>query len=102
MTKTLNVDVDFQRTQQLQKQIDVFFEKTIVLSKQVNALFKKLETPKTFSLDAWFGTVGAVTYTKAFALNVVFRYKAKLPTILGITLNGQLVIPLKKEVWIGN
>jgi len=80
----------------------VFFEKTIAFSKQVDALFKKFEISKTFSLDAWFGTVGAITYTKTFGLDVVFRYKVKLPTILGITLNGQLVIPLKKEVWIGN
>ena len=41
----------------------------------------------------------AQTYTKTLILDVVFRYKVKLPTPLGITADGQLVIPLKRDVW---
>lgn len=101
ITKTLTLDVTFKETQQLQRQIDVLLEKSFVVQKQVDVLFKKQGVLESFSLNAWFGMVGAATYTKAFCVNVVFRYKAKLPPILGITLNGQLVIPLKRGVWIG-
>lgn len=101
ITKALTLDVTFKETQQLQRQIDALLKKSFAAQKQVDVLFKKQEVLESFSLDAWFGMVGTATYTKTFGVNVVFRYKAKLPPILGITLNGQLVIPLKREVWIG-
>lgn len=91
------------------------FRKTLPICTDVTAVFKKLDIlkafgvdtsllknniVKSFAVDAWFGTVSAVTYTKNFGLDVVFCYKVKFPIPLGITLDGQLVIPLKKEVWI--
>jgi len=109
------IDVLLRKTVVTQWQVDVLFRKTLSICADVTAVFKKLDILKTFGLDAsllknnivksfavdaWFGTVTAVTYTRNFGLDVVFCYKVKFPIPLGITLDGQLVIPLKKEVWI--
>jgi len=109
------IDVLLRKTVITQRQVDAFFRKTLPICADVTAAFKKLDILKTFGVDtallknnvmksfgvdAWFGTVCAVTYTKNFGLDVVFCYKVRLPTPLGITLDGQLVIPLKKEVWV--
>jgi hypothetical protein len=73
---------------------------TYTMQKQIDALFKKLGIQKTFAIDAYIGAVTTQTYTKTLSIDVIFRYKVKLPSILGITLDGQLVIPLKKEAWV--
>jgi hypothetical protein len=109
------IDVLLRKTVITQTQVDVFFRKTLPICADVTAVFKKSDILKTFGVDtallknnvmksfgvdAWFGTVCAVTYSRNFGLDVVFGYKVKFPTPLGITLDGQLVIPLKKEVWV--
>ena len=100
ITKGLAIDVDLQNTQQIQTQINALFRKSFVTQKQVDALFKRLDIQKTFTIDTYIGAVTAQTYTKTLSIDVIFRYKVKLPSILGITLDGQLVIPFKKEVWV--
>jgi len=102
ITKGFSVDADFRKTQQIQRQFNALFRKSITTQKQIDVLFKKYNMQKTFAVDIWIGIVGAVTYTKAFSIDVVFRYKVKLPTLLGITPDGQLVIPIKRDIWIGN
>jgi hypothetical protein len=109
------IDVLLRKTGVTQMQVDALFRKMLPICADVTAVFKKLDILKTFGVDtallkenviesfgvdAWFGTVCAVAYSKNFGLDVVFRYKVKFPTPLGITLNGQLVIPLRKEVWV--
>jgi hypothetical protein len=109
------VDVLLRKTVITQRQVDALLRKTLPICADVTAVFKKLDILKTFDVntallknnvmksfgvDTWFGAVCAVTYSRNFSLDVVFRYKVKFPTPLGITLDGQLVLPLKKEVWV--
>ena len=78
--------------------------KTTIIINEVDCedvLFKKISPSKVFGLDAWFGTVGAATHAETFGLDAVFRYKVKLPTPLAITLDGRLVIPIRRDIWIG-
>lgn len=70
-----------------------------MISRQIDALFKKLDISKTFGIDAWFGEVGAVTYTKTLGIDVIFAYKVKLPQVW-ITASGEIIIPTKREVWV--
>ena len=109
------MDVLLRKTVITQRQVDALFRKTLSICADVTAVLRKLDILKTvgvdasllrnnimksFALDAWFGTVTAVTYNIDFGLDVVFCYKVRFPVPLGMTLDGQLVIPLKKEVWI--
>jgi len=109
------IDVLLRKTRVTQRQVDAFFRKTLSICADVTTVFKKLGILKTFGVDTtllrdnvmktlgvdvWFGTVCAVAYSRNFGVDVVFRYKVKFPTPLGITLDGQLVIPLRKEVWV--
>jgi hypothetical protein len=47
-----------------------------------------------------FGLPLVVTVTKTFSIDAVFRYEVKLPLMIG--LNGEIVVPLKRRVFVGN
>ena len=72
-----------------------------MISKQIDTLFKKQGIQKTFALDTYIGALIAQTYTRTFTLDAMFRHKVKLPTPLGITADGQLVIPIKRDIFVG-
>ena len=101
ITKMFNADVYFKKSREAQAQINTLFLKTSTVQKNFDVSLQKTET-KTLSLDVWFGTAAPTAHTKIFGVKTMFRYRVELPTPLGITLDGQLVIPLKREVWIGN
>jgi hypothetical protein len=105
ITKTFNIDSSFLKHNILKSfAVDARFTAiaTHTISTQINTLFKKHNIPKTFAIDTYIGEVSTQTHTKTIGIDTIFSYKVKLPPILGITLDGQLVIPVKKEVWIRN
>ena len=95
-----NADV-YLKSREAQAQINTLFLKTSTVQKNFDVSLQKTET-KTLSLDVWFGTAAPTAHTKIFGVKTMFRYRVELPTPLGITLDGQLVIPLKREVWVSN
>ena len=101
ITKMFNADVYLKKSREAQAQINTLFLKTSTVQKNFDVSLQKTET-KTLNLDVWFGTAAPTAHTKIFGVKTMFRYRIELPTPLGITLDGQLVIPLKREVWIGN
>ena len=103
--KTFNIDSGFLKHNIVKSfAVDARFGAiaTHTISTQINTLLKKHNIPKTFAIDTYIGEVSAQTHTKTIGIDTIFSYKVKLPPILGITLDGQLVIPVKKEIWIRN
>lgn len=82
--------------------IDAIFKAILTQTYTLDSLFKKSNLTKTYTIDSIFGEVTVTTYTKTYSIDTVFKYKIRLPTPLGITLDGQLVIPLKRDVWISD
>ena len=101
ITKMFNADVYLKKSREAQAQINTLFLKTSTVQKNFDVSLQKTET-KTLSLDVWFGTAAPTAHTKIFGVKTMFCYRVELPTPLGITLDGQLVIRLKREVWVGN
>ena len=104
ISKTFNIDVNLLKHNIVKSfAVDAHFTALVThtISLAIDALFKKHDIPKAFAVDTYIGEVSAETHTKTIGIDTTFSYKAKLPPILGITLNGQIVIPVKKEVWIG-
>lgn len=99
--KTFLVDAVLRKTRIVTVGLDVVLCKTGAKAFSTDVLFKGLEF-KSFLIDAYFGAVGAVTYTRSFALNVVFAYKVKLPEIL-LDESGKIVLNISRPyVWVGD
>jgi len=100
ISKTFGVDVDLERTILIQGQVDALFRKTQQIGKDLDALFKKCDVLKAFAIDTYFGVVLTQTVVQTVKVDVLFRYKVKLPMF--ISQDGQMIIPLKRSVWVGD
>jgi len=97
--KTFGVDIDFLKKDIIKSfAVDARFGAVITytVSKQIDVLFKKLGITRAFGIDAYFGPVGAVTYTKSFALDAVFAYKVRLPEIW-LDEEGKIVLNVSRS-----
>jgi hypothetical protein len=76
-------------------------QKQVIVQRQVDTVLKKLDIPKTFGLDTYFGAVEHQTFTVSFGLTVRFAYKVRLPE-LWLDENGKLVLNISQPyTWVG-
>jgi hypothetical protein len=102
--ETFGIDADFLKRDITKSfALDAHFGAlmTQTISRQIDVLLKKLDVTKTFGLDVYFESAEAETYTKNFALDVIFAYKVRLPE-LWLDENGKLVLNISKPyTWVG-